>query len=51
MNLNRLFQSIRASRDVSHAIREGRAPSREDLVILGLDEVFDRARLARKPLD
>ncbi len=51
MNINRLLQSVRASRNISYAINEGRAPNRQDLAVLGLDDIFDARQLRRKPLD
>lgn len=50
MNLRSIIQSIRASRDISWAIQEGRKPDRRDLAVLGLEDIFDRDRNTRKPL-
>ena len=51
MNFNSIWQSVRASRNISYAINEGRAPNRQDLAVLGLEDIFDAGRLRRKPID
>ncbi len=51
MNLNRIFDTIRASRNVSYAINEGRKPAQRDLAVLGIADIFDAHRRARKPID
>ena len=51
MKLTRLLQSIRASNNISCAIRDGRSPSRQDLAVLGLEDIFDSTRNTRKPLN
>jgi hypothetical protein len=50
MNFNRILQSIRASKNISYAINEGRAPRQRDLAVLGLEDIFDAQRHCRKPL-
>ncbi len=40
MNLFRVFQSIRSANNISYAIKEGRKPTQQDLVRLGLQDIF-----------
>ncbi|MCR9136044.1 MAG: hypothetical protein NXI27_08620 [Alphaproteobacteria bacterium] len=47
MNLNRFFETVRASKNVSHAVKEGRTPAQHDLVALGLVELFDARQRTR----
>ncbi len=51
MKITRLMQTIRASSNISYAIQEGRSPNRSDLAVLGLEDIFDTAKLRRKPLN
>lgn len=51
MNLNRIFETIRASRNVSYAINEGRTPAQRDLVALGIADIFDARQRTRKAID
>lgn len=47
MNLHRFFETVRASKNVSHAVKEGRTPAPHDLAALGLAEIFDARRRTR----
>lgn len=51
MNLNRIFETIRASRNVSYAINQGRTPAQRDLTTLGIADIFDSQNRTRKSLD
>lgn len=51
MNLNGIFDTIRAAKNVSYAINEGRTPTRRDLAVLGIADIFDTRQRARKPVD
>lgn len=51
MKINEIFETVRAAKNVSYAINEGRDPSRRDLTVLGIADIFDARKRARKPID
>lgn len=51
MNFNGIFETIRAAKNVSYAVQEGRTPTRRDLAVLGIADIFDTRQRARKSID
>ena len=51
MRITRILDAIRASKNISYAVNEGRAPRRQDLAVLGLEDVFDVHNRSRKSID
>jgi len=50
MRLTRILDAVRASKNISYAVEQGRAPKRRDLAVLGLEDIFDAHNARRKPL-